>query len=692
LSGRLRIGIDTGGTFTDLVVVNQDTGDRRTVKVPSTPKQPSAAVFEAVRRAAVLADDVEFTVLGTTIGTNCLIERKGTRTLYVTTEGFEDVPFIQRIDRRSLYDLQWLKPTPLVERRDCIGVRERIAHDGSVRTPLEEVEIDRTLERIAAVDEEVAVAINLLFSYVDPSHERRLAEAIRREFPDHPVSVSHEVAPIWREYERASTVIADAYLRRLTGAFARELDAGLDDCGVSKARALLKSNGGQVAIGRAARRPVDFILSGLAGGLIGARHFATAVGRTDVLTLDMGGTSADVGVIVGGTIQSRNSYEFEWGIPIATPVIDLSTIGAGGSSIADLDQGGLLKVGPESAGADPGPACYARGSTNATVTDANVVLGRLNPAYFLGGELPLDVGLAQEAVGRIADQLKVDLEAAAHSIIEIACVNMANAIRLLCADRGLDYRHFEIMAFGGAGPLHAGLLARRIGLPGVIVPPNPGLTSAFGAQAADLRVDRRITRLLRSDLSRDVEVASLIHRVASEASTELAEDGALEPVLLLTVSCRYRGQNFEQDVAVPAGLQEGATAALVQRFHEAHDAAYGYRLENAVVEFVHFNATAIETRSELRTPELAAGRRAEPTSIRDVYFAASGWRPTPIYLRAELRRGNFIAGPAVIEELDSTTLVLDGQAVTVDRSGTLLLTEHRAGNTTGVRSEELIGV
>lgn len=688
----IRIGIDTGGTFTDLVVLDGGTGERWTVKVPSTPHQPSSAVFEAVARAGVDMRDVSFLVLGTTIATNCLIERKGQRTVYVTTAGFEDIPFIQRIDRKSLYDLQWRKPTPYVARRDCLGVQERVDHAGRVRVHLEQAEVDRLLERLIALRAEseggIAIAINLLFSFRYPDHEQHLAEAIRSALPGVPVSVSHEVAPIWREYERASTVIADAYLRRLTGAFADELDRGLDERGLGTSRALLKSNGGQIAMERAARRPVDFILSGLAGGLIGARYFADAVDRTDLLTLDMGGTSADVGVIAGGAIRSSSSYEFEWGLPIAIPVIDLSTIGAGGSSIAGFDQGGLLKVGPESAGADPGPASYNRGADWATVTDANVVLGRLNPSYFLGGDLPLDADRARAAVARIAKQLGSDVERAAQAIIDVTCENMASAIRLLCADRGLDYRRFELMAFGGAGPLHGAALARRIGLPGVIVPPNPGLTSAFGAQAADLRVDRRLTRLLRSDHATAAELSSSIAEVSRQALAELAEDGAKSPILTVSVSCRYRGQNFEQEVTVPSDPSDDIVALVARRFHDAHEAAYGYRLEGVVVEFVHINATAMEMRNVPAPPPLPTRREAEPVALRPVYFGSSGWVPTPIYRRDALGAAATLVGPAIIEEVDSTTIVLDGQAVTVHASGTLLLAETRVGKARGANARE----
>lgn len=688
----LRIGIDTGGTFTDIVVVDGVTGERRTAKVPSTPQRPSSAVFEALDRAGIDASDVEFLVLGTTIATNCLIERKGQRTVYITTAGFEDVPFIQRIDRKSLYDLQWLKPLPYVERRDCIGVRERVDHTGAVRVPLEDAEIARLVTELGELHESteggIAIAINLLFSFVHPEHERRLADAIRRALPGVPMSASHEVAPIWREYERASTVITDAYLRRLTGAFAEEVDQGLEERGLTTMRALLKSNGGQVAMARAPRRPVDFILSGLAGGLIGAQHFAESVGRTNILTLDMGGTSADVGVVVEGAIRNSSSYEFEWGLPIAIPVIDLSTIGAGGSSIAGFDQGGLLKVGPESAGADPGPAAYGRGAEWATVTDANVVLGRLNPAYFLGGDLPLDAERARAAVGRIAATLGTDIEHAAQAIVDITCENMASAIRLLCADRGLDYRRFELMAFGGAGPLHGAPLMRRLGLPGMVVPPNPGLTSAFGAQAADLRVDRRLTRLLRSDLATAGELRASVAQISRQTLDELLEDGATRPLLTLSVSCRYRGQNFEQDVAIPNDPGEDILEILARRFHDTHEAAYGYRLEGAVIEFVHINATAREVRTTPSPLPLPVRPAIEPVDVRRVFFGKSGWVETPIYRRSDLGASSVFVGPAIVEEIDSTTIVLESQSVSVHASGTLLLAETNGRKAQGAEERD----
>jgi N-methylhydantoinase A len=679
-----RIGIDTGGTFTDLVAVEESTGALRTVKVPSTPQEPAAAAFEALGRSGLDTGEIGFFVLGTTIATNCLLERKGRRVLYVTTAGFEDVPYIQRVDRKWLYDLQWVKPTPYVARPDCIGVRERVLSDGSVRTPLEEAEVERVVEELrrrdAAAEGGVAVAVNLLFSYAFPGHERRLAEAIRRELPQVSVSVSSEVAPIWREYERGNTVIVDAYLSDLVGGFARELDRGLSEAGVRCPRFFLKSNGGQVALDAAGRQPVNFVLSGLAGGMVAGKRFADAVGRKNVITLDMGGTSADVGVVVDGTIRNAAQYEFEFGLPIAIPVIDLSTIGAGGSSIAGFDQGGFLEVGPESAGADPGPASYGKGSERATVTDANLVLGRLNPESFLGGEFPLDPELARAAIERIAAGLGVALEVAADAIVEVACENMAGAVRLLCADRGLDYRSFDLMAFGGAGPMHGALLARRVGLRGLIVPPSPGLASAFGAQAASLRVDRRLTRVLRSDLTSDAELRAGVEWIAREALEELTADGAEgEPLLLVGISSRYLGQNFEQEVPVPLDAEGDLVVLMVERFHEQHRRAYGYRLDGAVIEFVDLNAIAVEQREPPRSWLLAGGNGAEPAEVKPVYFKERGWVETPVYRRGSLGAGTVLEGPAILEEVDSTTVILAGQIARVDPTGCLLIDEVRTG-------------
>ena len=543
----VRVGVDTGGTFTDLVLVDEHTGRRGTAKVPSTPDDPARAVFAALEQAGCEAAEIASFVLGTTIATNCLLERTGQRTLYLTTAGFEDVPFIQRIDRRSLFDLQWQKSTPYVTRRDCIGVAERVTNTGEVRVELEESEIERLVAEVrarAAAEGGVAVAINLLFSYLRPEHEQRLAAALRAALPEIAVSCSHEVAPIWREYERGNTVIVDAYLRRLTDRFAVRLDEGL-----TERRASLPALSAEV------QRGSDPGHAGVSPG--GRLRALRPGGRPDR------GQALRRGVRLHrrdharhGRHQRRRRCHRGRGDPVGGPV--RARMGPAdrrarrrpdhdrrrGQLVAGFDQGGLLEVGPKSAGADPGPAAYGKGGTEATVTDANLVLGRLNPAYFLGGEMPLDTSSRTGRSSGSRAQLGREVEHAAHAIVGVACENMANAIRLLCADRGLDYRRFDLMAFGGAGPLHAGALARRVGLARVLVPPSPGLASAFGAQAADLRVDRRLTRVLRTDTATDPELREAVSRIASEALDELRAEGGggADPTLVVTASAGTSGR------------------------------------------------------------------------------------------------------------------------------------------------------
>ena len=501
-TGSWRIGVDTGGTFTDLVAVGPH-GDVRLAKVASTPADPARATFEAFERSGVdTGGGVDSFILGTTIATNALIQRRGAPTVLVTTAGFEDILYIQRIDRKGLYDLQWVKAEPYVPRNRVVGVVERILADGSIRTPITDEELARVVEdvrRLTAQSRKPAVAVSLLFSYVNPSHEQALAEALSAALPGVPVSLSSEVAPIWREYERSNTTVVDAYVKPIVADFAGSLAAQLAEMGVGGWHGLLRSNGGQVAIPDAPGRPVEIVLSGLAAGMIAGAHFARAVGTDKAVTLDMGGTSADVGVITDGELQFSGLFEVEFGLPLALPILDVTTIGAGGGSIASIDSGGLLKVGPESAGADPGPACYGLGGEEPTVTDANVLMGRLDPEYFLGGEMSLDADRARRATRPLADRLGLTVEDTADAIVSISIENMDGAMRLVTVDRGLDYREFDLVAYGGAGPLHAAEIARRLGMNRVIVPPNPGLVSAYGTVIADQRVDRRITLVRRLD-------------------------------------------------------------------------------------------------------------------------------------------------------------------------------------------------
>jgi N-methylhydantoinase A len=688
-----RIGIDTGGTFTDLVAVDSS-GNTILRKVSSTPSQPSLAVFEALARTELDLDkELERFILGTTIVTNAVIQRKGAETILLTTAGFEDVLYIQRIDRPKMYDLQWVKAEPYARRRNTVGVPGRVLADGSIREELSDddlVAVGDKVEALLAENSDMTVAIAFLFSYLNDAHERRVAEYLGKRFPDLPISMSCEVAPVWREYERTSTTAMDAYCQRVARGFLQEMTKGLEELGIRSRSALMKSNGGQVPIDHAADRPIDMVLSGLSGGMI-AGHFWSQQLKTDrAVSLDMGGTSADVGVIIDGRLGFSGTHEIEWGIPITIPVIDVTTIGAGGSSIATIDYGGLLRVGPESAGADPGPACYGKGGMNATITDANVVLGRLDPSFFLGGELALDADLANKAVGHIAEQLDLDLVATANAIIAVAVDNMAGAVRLVTVDRGYDYRDFDLIAFGGAGPLHAARIADRLGMRRAIIPPSPGLVSAFGTLIADERIDQRITLVRRLDNpSNDLPVA--LAGLANSLVKAMTEQTGASPddvTVETSVSCRYVGQNYEQEVRTYTGHLDRSfelaisidpndpsfRESLIEAFHESHRRAYGYALEDQPIESVYLGATALIPGHPVRPqPYSGEGNNTK----RSVCVDDGAWVETEILDRNVLNPGDHFTGPLIVMEPTSTTYVPPGFDMVVDEARCLILSKGK---------------
>ncbi len=679
----MRVAVDTGGTFTDLIGTGHGSDAIVIVKVPSTPRVPGEAVLSAMQQLGSPLSDLERVTIGSTIGLNALLQRNGAQVIFVTTAGFEDIPHIQRISRPHAYDLQWVKSQPFVERAMTIGVVERMDHLGQVVTALEHEEVRRVLNQVGvlvAKAERPAIAISLLFSYANPAHERSLAEALASEFPNISVSVSSQVAPVWREHERASTTIADAYVKPIISGYAEFLDRGLRASGVTAPIAMMRSNGGQSLIQHAADHSAQLILSGLAGGLLAGKYYADLLARPDLVTLDMGGTSADVGLISGGHLTLRESYDIEFSLPIAGSFVDMTTIGAGGSSIVGFDRGGLLAVGPESAGADPGPAAYGRGGLEATVTDANLILGRLDPNFFLGGRVPLHVDLATQAVARVAERLQSTLDDAALAIIRLADENMANAVRLLTVDRGLDHRAFDLLAFGGAGPVHAAGLAEALGMSRVIIPLHPGLTSAFGLLVATPRIDRRLTRGLNTAESTSPngivsELAAGFGELVDGAVTEIRAEGYDGPVVVSrTVSMRYLGQNYEQEVALLDGeIDEAAIGALVDGYHSQHESYYGYAMRDNICELIHLNVTALGVTSPPSLPDIGRQSAPEPLGRRPVRFRGAGWLETPIYLRAALPAQFELVGPAVIQELDSTTVVHPNQHLSVDGHGVMFL-------------------
>jgi N-methylhydantoinase A len=671
----LRVGIDSGGTFTDLVALNMNNGQWLTSKVSSTPKHPVTAVIHAIAAAGIDIPQIEFLILGTTVGTNALIQRRGAKVAFLTTEGFEDVPFIQRGNRKFHYDLHWIKPQPFLERHQCIGIRERVDYRGNVVVPLDSTHLctlEQPIRKLIDSDAIESLAVSLLFSYRNPSHEDALGQWLQDHFPQLSISLSHQVAPVWREYERGLTTIADAYLKPLLNGFIQEMDAELHQRGFQGNWALMKSNGGTRLARDAAHAPVQLLLSGLAGGVVGGKHFGLPAAQ-DMITLDMGGTSCDIAVIQNGEQRYADKFEVEFGLPLTFPTVDVTTIGAGGGSIAWVDRGGFLRVGPQSAGAEPGPACYQRGGLDATVTDANLVLGRLDANCPLAGEVKLDAEKARAALRPVAEHLKMSLEDSALSIIDIANENMANAVRLATVEIGIDPRGFALVAFGGAGGLHASPIARKLNITKVLIPPHPGLCSAMGTLIADLRSDQIQTASLRSDRATADEISSRLEFLVAAACAELrAEKFAGEPLVTCKLAMRYLGQNYEHDIQLPAArITAAALAATYRSFEDLHEKFYGYHLGGQVIEIVTLKVTAVGKTSLSLPAPTTTSDSAKPRRSRPVYFQGLGFADTPIIARNPLSASAALCGPAIIEENDSTTLLFPEDRMTVLSNGVL---------------------
>jgi N-methylhydantoinase A len=669
------LGIDTGGTFTDFVLVDEDRGAVTTAKVPSTPGDPAAAIAAGLARLAGV-ERVGRLVIGTTVATNAVLERRGPTILYVTNRGFEDVPFIARMDKARIYDLHWQKPRPLVRRRHCFGIGGRFDTHGREIMPLEAGDLEElALKASALAGEEVAVAICCLFAYLDGKHERAAAAAVRKALPQAQISLSHEVSPLWREYERASTTIADAFIKPVVSRYVQGVGRVIEEKLAASRWNLLASNGGYLRADQAERRPAQLLISGLAGGVIGGRYYAELAGAKRAFTLDIGGTSTDIGLILEGGQQYAAEFDIDFGIPVTIPCVAVRTIGAGGGSIAWIDKGGLLHVGPQSAGAEPGPVAYGRGGMDPTVTDANLVLGRLDPDYFLGGAMALDLEAARAALARLGQALSLSAEAAALAVVRTVDENMANAIRLIAVERGLDTRDFALIAFGGAGPLHARAVAERLGMATVIVPPHPGLCSAFGAAIAEARVDRVQTLFTQSDNVEIEALAAALRRLKAGAVEELRRSVEVaEPEIRASADMRYAGQNYELEVALPQGeMDSPAWQALMGRFGEAHERQYGFALPGEPVELINLRVTALRPEPPRDFTDLSRGS-AQPAGRRAVWFESGRVEGCPIRHRASLAGGEPLAGPAVIEETDSTTVLHPGDRLALGPAGLLVLT------------------
>jgi N-methylhydantoinase A len=651
----MRLGIDVGGTFTDLVAISGET--LLTAKVPSTPRDQSEGVMAAVEASGIEPGEVVALAHGMTVATNALLERRGARTALVTTAGFGDLLEIARQDRPALYDLARARPPALVPRELCLTVEERMGPDGEVR-PLDEEGLEEVVERLREAEVE-AVAVCLLFGFLHPAHERRVGERLREALEGVHVSLSSEILPEVREYERAATTAADAYLGPRLSAYLSRLGERAAGAGMPAPR-VMRSSGGVVELEVAARSAAACVLSGPAGGVVGAAYAAAASGYEDVLTFDMGGTSTDVATVRGGEAETTTDLTVA-GVPIRLPVVDIHTVSAGGGSIGAPDPGGALRVGPRSAGADPGPASYGRGGEEPTVTDADLFLGYLADGAELGGEVTLDRAAGERALAAAGAPLDLDALEAARGIVAVANAEMVRALRVISVERGLDPREFALVAFGGAGGMHACALAEELGIETVLVPRAAGVLSALGLAISDLRRDY-VSPLLG-------ELAELDANDLERAFAKLEEEAAgdlEDPEIDRRADLRYRGQSFELTVAA------GDLDRLAERFAEAHERRYGYRMEDEPVEIVAVRVVATSRVDKPALSEDPAGEDGAQTGSRQA-FLAGDWQELAVLDRARMGRGSRLDGPAVVESADSTCLVHAGWSAEVDGAGTLVL-------------------
>jgi N-methylhydantoinase A len=674
----LAIALDVGGTFTDVALLDPATGALWITKTPTTPADPSEGFLQGVEKALRLAGAeaarLEQVLHGTTTATNAILEGKGAPTGLLTTAGFRDVLEIGRHDiPRRANMFAWVKPPRPVPPELVFEVPERVAVDGEALEPLDEDAV-RAAARALRAAGVTSVAVCFVHAYAAAAHERRAAELLRAEHGECAVSLSSEVLPVFREYERAMATVLNAYVQPLVGRYVGRLTQRLATRGVGADLRIMKSNGGLVTADVVRRQSVHTALSGPAAGVVGARLVAEAAGFADLISVDVGGTSADVCLIRAGEAEvTAEGTVGAW--PLHVPMIDIHTIGAGGGSIARVTEDGSLTVGPESAGAQPGPACYGAGGEEPTVTDAHLVLGRI-PAHLVGGEIQLDVERARRAIAeRVARPLGLTVEAAASGVLDLVNHNMVGAIRLVSVERGHDPRELALVAFGGAGPLHGGDLAALLGMRTVVVPRHPGVLSTFGLLGADVRNDYARTSLQKPPHHDAAAMAAIYAELEAGAHAWLAAEGvaAAGRRVERLADLRYRHQGFELTVPWPEpGL---AVAPLVARFHARHRQLYTYAIEGAPVEIVTLRVRAAGRVRRFALPRLPRRRAAErrPADRRPVFFAGAGWVDCARLDRDALPAGAVVAGPAVVEQLDATTVIAPGQRAAVDAYGNLVL-------------------
>ncbi|MBW1713043.1 MAG: hydantoinase/oxoprolinase family protein [Deltaproteobacteria bacterium] len=683
MNGGFRLAVDTGGTFTDLCLVDESRGDLLVAKVPSTPANPALAVLAGIEKLVAEKGldpkKVRFLIHGTTVATNALLEGKGAPTALLTTQGFEDVLHIGRQDRPRLYDFWARRPRPIVPRSRCYGLPERILPSGQVLKPLDE-------SRTAAVIQDIkdqglnSIAVSLIHSYANPDHEQKIKALIARIHPEACVTLSAEVLPEFREYERTSTVCINAYVMPKVNDYVAHLEARLKELKLASELYIMQSNGGVITARTAREMSARTVLSGPAGGALTGVFLAHGLNKPNLITIDIGGTSSDICLIESKRPRLTTESDIE-GYPIKLPMIDINTIGAGGGSIAWIDAGGALQVGPKSAGADPGPVCYGRGGDQPTVTDANAILGRINPRHLLGGEMAVYIDDAKKVVqDKIARPLGIDLVKAAEGIVDVVNANMIRGIRRVSVERGYDPREFALVPFGGAGPLHGVELGQALNMTEVIIPPHPGIASAFGMLSADVRHDFVRTYICVTGQAEVDRIEAIFAEMEAQGLNQLRDEGftGQKVKLLRSADMRYIRQAYELPVAVKGRpVTQSTIKALVRQFHSNHERAYGYARDQEPVELVNLRVVALGSlpRLSLTKKGPRSSKPPQPLSHRQVIFRGQALR-TPIYNRDCLVQGQVIQGPAVVEQLDSTVVITPDYQARGGPQGHLIITRR----------------
>lgn len=682
-----RVGVDTGGTFTDVCLYDESDGSVIVGKVSSTPRDPGQAVIDGVSKflseQGVGLPDVAYFAHGTTVATNALLQTKGVKTGVVTTDGFRDLLELGRQRRPKLYDLTARKAEPLASRDLRLEVQERVNYLGEIEIPLSDEDVVRAARVLRDANVE-AVAVCLLYSYLNSGHEERIKQILQAELPGVFITISSEVLPEFREFERLSTVVINAFIGPVMQGYLSTLRMKLKESGLPVEAKVTQSNGGIMSFDAAEDMPVRTVLSGPSTGVVGAARLSDLSGIPDIITFDMGGTSSDIALVQGAEPSSSTGMTLD-GRPVRAPMLDINTVGAGGGSLAWIDEGGHLKVGPQSAGADPGPACYGRGTTEPTVTDANVVLGLLNQESLLAGTMPIDASLSYAAVEALGERLGMSVMETAQGIISVVTANMARAVRVVSVQRGYNPADYALVAFGGAGPLHSARLATELGMSRTIIPQRPGALSALGMLMTDMRADFTKTHIAPLTTQAGAILENTLAELLEKAEEWFQHQGVhpTDREVTVAVDLRYVGQNYELTVTSPgAELTPSWLATVVGTFHEAHHTRYGYSVPDGAVELVAFRVSAIGKVTPVTFPRLPLGS-ADPSGAkigsRSIYLPEYGEQRTcPLYERSLLRPGNIVPGPAVIEQYDSTTFVAPGQRARVDEYQAILTDLHGA--------------